>query len=76
VDVSWSRDAGEDARLAMVWREVGGPAIVAAPEERYGVGIIRDLVHRELGGSVELAFAPGGVCCRIEIPGSTASERA
>jgi PAS domain S-box-containing protein len=76
VEVSWSRSAGQDARLAIVWREVGGPAVAAAPEERYGVGIIRDLVPRELGGSVDLAFAPDGVCCRIEIPDSTASERA
>ena len=75
VEVSWSGDPGADAKLTITWREVGGPTVAAAPEERYGVGIIRNLVPRELGGSVELAFAPGGVCCRIEIAGAAASER-
>jgi two-component sensor histidine kinase len=69
VDVSWSRGAGEDtASLAIVWREIGGPAIAAAPNAGYGVGLVRDLIPAELGGSVELEFASGGVCCRIEIP--------
>jgi PAS domain S-box-containing protein len=73
VEVSWDRGAGEAAKLSIVWREVGGPAAIAAPESRYGVGIIRDLIPRELGGAVDLDFAPGGVCCKIEIPGEAAS---
>jgi PAS domain S-box-containing protein len=72
VEVSWSRDLDEDAKLTIIWREVGGPTVAVAPEERYGVGIIRNLVPRELGGLVDLAFAPGGVSCRIEIPGAAA----
>ena len=76
MEVSWSRDPGADAKLTIIWREVGGPTVNATPEERYGVGIIRNLVLRELGGAVELAFAPGGVSCRIEIAGAAASERA
>jgi two-component sensor histidine kinase len=76
VEVSWDRGAGEDARLSIVWREIGGPTVAATPEGRYGVGIIRDLIPRELGGSIDLAFAPGGVCCKIEIPGEAAGGRA
>ena len=69
VEVSWSHGAGTDATsLSIVWRELGGPAVAASPAGRYGMGIIRDLIPRELGGSVDLAFAPRGVCCNIELP--------
>jgi PAS domain S-box-containing protein len=69
VEVNWNRGPGEDAaNLWIAWREVGGPAVAASPDCRYGVSIIRDLIPQELGGSVDLAFASRGVCCKIEIP--------
>jgi PAS domain S-box-containing protein len=69
VEVSWNRVAGENGEiLSISWREIRGPAVVASPDGRYGVGVIRDLVAQELGGSVELAFAPDGFTCKIEIP--------
>ena len=69
VEVSWNRGAGEHAaNLSILWREIGGPAVAVPPVGRYGVSVIRDLIPRELGGSVDLAFAPGGVCCTIDIP--------
>ena len=69
VEVNWNRGPGEDAaNLSIAWREVGGPAVAASPDCRYGVSIIRDLIPQELGGSVDLAFASSGVCCKIEIP--------
>ena len=69
VEVSWSRGPGEDAaNLSIEWRELGGPAVAASPDCRYGVSIIRDLIPQELNGSVDLAFASGGVCCKMEIP--------
>jgi PAS domain S-box-containing protein len=69
VEVDWNRGLGEDAaNLSIVWREIGGPTITASPECGYGVSLIRDLIPRELGGSVDLVFASGGVCCRFEIP--------
>jgi two-component sensor histidine kinase len=69
VEVEWNRGAGEDAaNLLIAWREIGGPAVAALPTCGYGVSIIRDLIPQELGGSVDLAFASGGVCCKIKIP--------
>jgi PAS domain S-box-containing protein len=69
VEVSWSRGPGEDTTgLSMTWREIGGPAVAASPEGGYGVSLIRELIPRELGGSVDLAFASGGVCCKFEFP--------
>ena len=69
VEVTWSRGSGKNAcNLWIAWREIGGPVVAASPACRYGVTIIRDIVPRELGGTVDLAFASSGVCCKIEIP--------
>jgi two-component sensor histidine kinase len=69
VEVEWNRGAGEEvANLLIAWREIGGPAVAALPTCGYGVSIIRNLISQELGGSVDLAFASGGVCCNIRIP--------
>jgi len=69
VEVNWNHGPGEGAaNLSIAWREIGGPAVAASPDCRYGIRIIRDLIPQELGGSVDLAFASGGVCCKIEIP--------
>jgi PAS domain S-box-containing protein len=69
VEVNWSRGTVEDAgKLSITWREFGGPVVATPPKEGYGVRLIRDLIPHELGGSAELAFESGGVCCKIEIP--------
>jgi PAS domain S-box-containing protein len=69
VEVSWGRAGrAEAANLSIEWREIGGPAVAASPNCKYGVSVIRDLIPQEFGGLVDLAFASGGVCCRIEIP--------
>jgi PAS domain S-box-containing protein len=76
VEVNWTCRPGEDAaNLSIAWREVGGPAVAASPDCRYGVSIIRDLIPQELGGSVDLAFASSGVCCNIEIRLEPARDR-
>jgi PAS domain S-box-containing protein len=67
VEVSWKLP-GADDRLVLDWQELGGPVVAASPDGKYGLGIIRDVIRRELGGSVDLAFAPSGVRCSIEVP--------
>jgi two-component sensor histidine kinase/integral membrane sensor domain MASE1 len=75
VEVNWNRAPGEDGgNLSITWREIGGPAVAASPDCKYGVSIIRDLIPQELGGSVDLAFGSGGVCCKIEIPQAARDE--
>jgi PAS domain S-box-containing protein len=77
VEVSWSVPAAADAdRLALDWQELGGPAVATSPDSKYGMSIIRDVIPRELGGSVDLAFASSGVRCRIEVPLKDARETA
>jgi PAS domain S-box-containing protein len=70
VTVSWDAAPNGDgaARLAIAWRETGGPPIVVPAQSGYGTSLIRDLIPHELGGMVDLAFAADGVRCDIDIP--------
>jgi two-component sensor histidine kinase len=70
VSVAWERRANGAAAavLSLEWRERDGPPVRAAIRSGYGTDLIRDLIPHELGGTVDLAFAPDGACCRIEIP--------
>jgi two-component sensor histidine kinase/integral membrane sensor domain MASE1 len=69
VSVSWDR-TGTDAAaiLTIIWRELGGPPITALVQPGYGSSLVRDLIPHELGGTVDLAFACEGACCKIAIP--------
>jgi PAS domain S-box-containing protein len=76
VEVSWSRETQADAAtLSVAWREIGGPAITASPQCGYGISLVRELIPHELGGSVDLAFAPDGVTCRVEVPLAAGRDR-
>jgi len=69
VSLTWRwLDNGSHGRLAIEWREVGGPAVLAPHQFSYGTNIIRELIPFELGGTVELTFPGDGVRCRMEIP--------
>jgi two-component sensor histidine kinase len=70
VSVRWSRalTRNPDARVCIAWRETDGPTVRSPERSGYGTEVIRDLIPYELGGAVDLAFAPGGVRCDIEIP--------
>ena len=50
------------------WRESGGPLVAAPTRSSYGTSLIRELIPHELGGTVDLAFPPEGVSCRIVLP--------
>jgi PAS domain S-box-containing protein len=69
VGVSWDRqELDTGAKLTFEWRELGGPAVVTKAPSGYGTNLIRDLIPHELGGTVDLVFAPDGVSCKIDIP--------
>jgi PAS domain S-box-containing protein len=64
----WLPNAIPDQRLAIEWQETGGPPVSPPNASGYGTSIICELLPYELGGTVDLSFAPGGVQCRLEIP--------
>jgi len=70
VSVTWDRKQGATglSLLAIAWRETRGPPAEAPSSASYGTNLIRGLIPRELGGSVDLVFAPDGLHCDIEIP--------
>lgn len=70
VSVSWDRPSGVYAAgsLTIVWRELAGPPIAAPIQPGFGTSLIRDLIPHELAGTVDLAFDPDGVNCKIEFP--------
>jgi two-component sensor histidine kinase len=77
VSVNWeSRNGGDDAPLLkIVWRETGGPPVLAPPQDGYGTSLICDLIPHEVGGTVDLVFLSEGVSCTIEIPLKTAMAK-
>src|SRR5262249_38062158 len=69
VTVSW-RWVPEDNPKAVeiTWRETGGPA-VSPPEQRgFGSIVIERNLAKTLDADVHLAFAPGGIECRVVVP--------
>jgi PAS domain S-box-containing protein len=69
VSVRWDCRRGDRRRrLVLDWQETGGPPVVPPSHRGYGTSVIRDLIPYELGGAVDLSFAPEGVRCRLDIP--------
>ena len=72
----WWLQKDSQHRLAIVWREKGGPAVVSPNRYGYGTSIVRELIPFELGGEVDLIFAANGLKCRMEIPADWISANA
>ena len=62
----WLENGSHD-RLAIEWQELGGPPVLPPTQSGYGTSIVRELIPFELGGTVNLDFAPDGLRCRLEI---------
>ena len=70
VSVQWHQRANGHVPGALVfdWKETGGPPVPASISIGYGTSVVKNLIPYELGGVVDLVFAPEGVRCRLEIP--------
>jgi two-component sensor histidine kinase len=62
------RAADDHASVEIIWRESGGRAVAPPPSRGFGSRLLERGVAGELGGSVTLDFAPGGLLCRIRAP--------
>jgi PAS domain S-box-containing protein len=72
VRVAWHREAD---RVWLTWRESGGPAVRAPTHRGFGSTMIEESIPYELGGSVSIDFAPGGVHCTITFPVAPDSQQ-
>jgi PAS domain S-box-containing protein len=70
VSVQWHQraDGPVPGALVLDWKETGGPPVLSSNSPGYGTSVIKSLIPYELGGAVELVFAPEGMWCRVEIP--------
>ena len=66
VDIIWRRMA--DGRLALEWRESGGPTVEAPKRRGFGQTVLERLASQALEGSSTLSFDATGVVWRMEIP--------
>src|SRR5262249_50294937 len=71
VEVSGARGEHPET-LAILWREIGGPAVAAPPEAPHGASIIRELIPHPLARAGELPFQPARVRCPVGNPPATA----
>lgn len=72
IDVRWHLLPGDQPlqkRLVLSWQETGVPLVDLRPKRRgFGRELIEQGLPYELGATTELAFRPGGLSCRIELP--------
>lgn len=70
VSVTWAVEGtGGERRFFFTWEETGGPPVEDAERIGFGRTFIERAVGRTLDGTATLTFNPGGVTCRLEIPG-------
>jgi len=65
----WRSTRNSHGQLRLVWQENGGPPVVTPKRSGYGTSVIRNLIPYEIGGTVNLVFAPQGVRCELILPG-------
>ncbi|WNH52781.1 HWE histidine kinase domain-containing protein [Stenotrophomonas oahuensis] len=69
VCLQWSStDLDGDPRIEVVWQEYGGPAVHEPAQRGFGSRLLERGLKHDLGGGVELAFAPDGVRCHLWMP--------
>ncbi|HEX5998935.1 MAG TPA: HWE histidine kinase domain-containing protein [Hyphomicrobiaceae bacterium] len=70
VSVRWEhlRKGDSDTLFCVWWEESGGPAVRPPTRSGYGTSTIRHLIPYELGGRVDIVYAPSGLRCTLEIP--------
>lgn len=68
VAISWSITPGEVPTFELEWCERGGPVVAPPAARGFGSRLLERGVAQDLGGEVELEFAPAGVRFRVRAP--------
>ena len=67
VIVAWTLRQREGARhLVLEWREQDGPPVRPPSHKGFGSILIKEALAADLGGNVDVIYAPSGLVCRIE----------
>ena len=69
VHIDWKREpSAQGPRLALTWRELGGPVVKAPTHRGFGTRVIERGLAHELGGSGQLDYRPEGLICTMDLP--------
>lgn len=69
VEISWAlRTVSGDRRLKLVWREKGGPEVVAPTRKGFGTRVIERGLAHELQGEASLDYRKDGLVFTMDIP--------
>jgi len=69
IAIEWTLKGTSDGRLLhLQWRESDGPPVTPPSRRGFGSRVIEQGLAHELGGAVELDYAPSGVVCTIDVP--------
>ena len=66
--ITWSFSEAAEPQMTMVWRESGGPSVVAPTRQGFGRTVMDRIAGRALGGRSGIAFEPAGVLWTLEVP--------
>jgi two-component sensor histidine kinase len=66
VDLAWTVDRLRQ-RLRLVWTETNGPIVKPPARRSFGTSLIETL-GRQLGGDVQLSYAPSGFSYSFDVP--------
>ncbi len=70
IRISWTVSPGgtSERQLAIRWREQGGPVVHPPEKKGFGTRLIDRSIAHELGGAIEMVYAPAGLECLIRVP--------
>jgi PAS domain S-box-containing protein len=71
VDVCWNF---RDNAFSMSWTEREGPSVSAPTRRGFGTMVLERMAENNLGGTVDLAYAPPGLTWRLTCPAGNALE--
>lgn len=70
IAIDWQAACAADGAtlLSLSWTERGGPPVEAPGHQGFGSRLVTASIERQLGGTIELDFARGGLVCRMAFP--------
>ena len=72
VTIAWALGGEATPTLTLVWRETGGPPVVAPTRKGFGTVVMDRIAGCALGGRSGIGFEPGGVVWTLAVPASAA----
>ncbi|WP_077961893.1 PAS domain-containing sensor histidine kinase [Ensifer adhaerens] len=68
ITIRWTIERASKKHLRLIWQESGGPPVTPPTTTGFGTRLIEFSVKGEMGGRVELNYAPKGLAIEIVTP--------